>query len=153
MEIKIEIFSFSVILSLLLGSIQWCISIWIKSRLEKSIEHEYNKKLEEFKFSISVRAQAAEAAKLFAKYIKYNAREDEVLNEDKRRDHFEELNKLNWELAIWIPKEEIVKKINEVFLRKPGADIKQIIIEIREVILGEKCKVLKAGDLVHFTVK
>ncbi|MFA6514949.1 MAG: hypothetical protein WCT42_01635 [Candidatus Paceibacterota bacterium] len=40
-----------------LGLIQWLLSLWIKSRIEESIKQEYNKQLEEYKFSISIVAR------------------------------------------------------------------------------------------------
>jgi len=108
-----EIIFSPVVLIPLWAGIQYLIAIWIKSRLEHIIKHEYDKKLEEFRFDIYQREQAVGIAKLFAKWAKYSGKEDELLDEYQKADHFEELNRLNWELAIWVPNEEIVKKINK----------------------------------------
>lgn len=110
-------------------------------------------KVEEYKFNIYQRKQAEKVAELFAKWIKYNGKEDELLNEEQKRDHFEGLNRLAWELAMWIPDEKIVKKIMGKLCHKSDTDIKQIILEIRELILNKKSKELKWEELVHFAPK
>jgi len=140
-----------VIIVSIIGIIQWLLTMWIKSRLENSIKHEYDKILEEFKFSIRQREQAAAIAKLFARWIKYNGKEDVLLKENEKRDHFEEMNKLNWELAIWMPDEKIVKKINNRLTNKGGEDIRSLILEVRTLILGKKSDDLKWSELTYFS--
>jgi hypothetical protein len=41
-------------------------SFWLKARIESSIKHEYDKKLEAFRFEMKAREQAAKVAELFS---------------------------------------------------------------------------------------
>ncbi|MFH0984572.1 MAG: hypothetical protein V1882_03440 [Candidatus Omnitrophota bacterium] len=126
---------------------------WLGSRIEEAIKHEYGKMLEEFKFSFRQREQAAAIAKLFSKWIKYNGLEDKLLKESEKRDHFEEINRLNWELAIWIPDEEIVKKINGKLANNNEEDIRSLILDVRSLVLGKKSDGINGTELTYFSVK
>ena len=70
----------SSILAVLLGSIQWLLANWVKIRLEQSIRHEYEKKLEDYRFSQLQRQKAETIATFFAKWIKYRGNEKKFLN-------------------------------------------------------------------------
>lgn len=132
------------------GVIQFLVTIWLKSRLEKSIEHEYEKQLEEYRFAILKREQAARVAELFAFWLSCD---DDVLREFSKkemRDHSEKLNRLTWELAIWIPDEKIVKDIMDKLSHGSKKDIKEIILSIREQIQKENSKELKWTNIVSF---
>ena len=109
---------------------------------------------EEYRFNIYQRKQAEKVAELFARWIKYQGKEEEILNREQLRDYYEELNRLSFELAMWIPGEKLVNKIMNRLSNAEGAShIKEIIVEIRELILEKKSKELKANDLVHFYIK
>ncbi len=134
-----------------LGVIQWLLAKWIKTRLEESIRHEYGKDLEDYRFSIYQREQAAKIANFFAKWAKYDAKEKDILNERELLDYYEGLTRMSYELSLWIRDEDLVKKIMaRLTLSKNAPEVKQLLIEIREHILGQKCKILKAEDLVHW---
>ena len=45
--------------SALVGALQFLTGLWIKTRLESSIKHEYDRQLEEFRAEIRRREQAA----------------------------------------------------------------------------------------------
>lgn len=111
-------------------------------------------KTEEYKFKIYQRKQAEKIAELLAKWIKYNGKENEILNEEQKKEHFEELNRLTWELAMWISDDKIVRRLMERLSNKEGApDVKKLIFEIRELMLNKKSQSLKWEELVHFTSK
>ena len=82
--------------------------IWIETRLKESIKHEYDKKLEEVKFDIKKREQAALVAELFSKWIHV----DEVAMPNAR-----ELNKLSFEMSLWLPDELAVVAIQNYDLK------------------------------------
>jgi hypothetical protein len=131
--------------------IQFIASKWIIARINESIRHEYEKKLEEYKFEIVQREQASKISELFAMWFKYGGREDELLDVDSKRNHFEKLNKLTCELAIWVKNENLVKEImSRLHNDKDALHYKEIIIKMREYILGDKCKELRADNLIHF---
>ncbi len=131
--------------------VQFIASKWIIARINESIRHEYEKKLEEYKFEIVQREQASKIGELFAKWIKYKGKEKETLNDELGREHFEKLNKLVCELAIWIKDENLVREIMRTLsLDKDAHNYKEIVIKMREYILGKRCKELKASELIHF---
>src|SRR5439155_21204443 len=81
---------------------------WIETRLKESIKHDYDKKLEEVKFDIRKREQAALVAELFSKWIHV----DEAAMPNAR-----ELNRLSFEISLWLPDElavEITRRFNNL---------------------------------------
>lgn len=149
-----QIIAGTISLAFLLGVIQFLLAIWINARLEKSIQHEYDKKLEDYRFSILQREQAAKIATFFAKWAKYSAKEKTILNKKELHDYYEELTKMSYELSLWIPDENLVKKIMSRLELKEGApQVKELLIEIREHILGKKTKTLKSKEIIHWYVK
>lgn len=124
-----------VILFLMISILQFLSSIWIKSRLTKSIEHEYDKKLEEFRFNISKRDKAANISMFFAKWIKYRGNENKILNKNELFDYYEELNKMSFELSLWVDDEKLLK---DIMLRLNNAEnalpVRDILIKARQHI-------------------
>ena len=105
------------------------LKVWFKTRLEESIKHDYDKKLEEFKFETRKREQAALVADLFSKWIDV---------EDPIRD--QELNKLSFEISLWLPDElaiEINKRLKNLQDAKPTEDL---LIECRKLIQNADTK-------------
>ena len=146
-----QVFVGIISLASLLGIIQFLLANWIKARLEKSIQHEYDKKLEDYRFSILQREQAAKIATFFARWAKYSAREKTILNKKELHDYYEELTRMSYELSLWIPDENLVKKImSRLELKKGAPEVKTLLIEIREHILGKKTETLKAGEIIHW---
>ena len=109
---------------------------WLKYRLEHSISHEYDRKLEEMKYEMRKREQAARVAKLLA--MSFDP-------ETKPR----EFNELAWELSLWLPK-DLVWEITKCLCGESTAkNPKEILIEIRKVLNGGEDDGLEAGQLVH----
>jgi len=128
----------SIILFFLLA-IQFLFSIWIKSRLEKSIQHEYNKKLEEYKFLQIQRQKAEIIAKFFAKWIKFRGQEKVLLEKKELLDYYEDLNKMSFEISLWISDDKILKEVMKLFQNDPEAkNVRQLIGEFRKLILNIK---------------
>lgn len=127
------------ILVISFGVIQFLLSIWIKARLEKSIQHEYDKKLEDYKFSQVERQKAEMIATFFAKWIKYRGKERDFLNDKELIDYYEELNKMSLEITLWIKDEQILNEIMSRTQLKDGVgDIFAITVKIRKLILDLK---------------
>ena len=119
------------------------IKYWIKARLEQSIKHEYDKKLEEFKFEMRKREQSALVADLFSKWIHIK---DEANNPNAR-----ELNRLSFEMSLWLPDDvaiEINKRLKNLQSAKPAMDL---LIECRKVIQGTDTK-LRPEDITFFGI-
>jgi hypothetical protein len=114
------------------------------------ISYYFAEKTENYKFELLKKEQAAKVAELLAFWIRHDNDTVEKLLEVERRDYAEKLNRLTWELSIWIRDEKIIKKIMKKLSNESGADIKQIILEIREEIQRKKSKELKWEDIVSF---
>lgn len=127
---------------------QFLFSIWIKSRLENSIRHEYDKQLEDYKEMYFKREQSSKISALLATWI--SKLENETPKDKSLR--FKKLNQLSFELALWIPDEILLKELMKRLSNDPEAqDIKDILLYCRELIQDRKNKDIKAGDLVHFS--
>lgn len=105
-----------------IGVIQFLFSIWIKSRLENSIKSEYDRFLEDYKFDLKAREQAAKVAEYIALYY-------------ENSDNFARMNQLSFELALWLPA-DIYKSLGKALKKEEGEkNIFQILIDIRKIIL------------------
>lgn len=118
------------------------------------ISYYFAEKTENYKFELLKREQAAKIASLLAKWGKYSAKETTILNSKELRDYYEEITRLSYELSLWISDEELVKKIMARLHNAKGAlETKEVLIKIREHILGRKTKKLKAREIIHWSVK
>jgi len=114
---------------------------WIKARLDQSIRHEYDKKLEEFKFEMRKREQSAVIANLFSKWL--------IIKQKSEEDRFRELNRLSFEMSLWLP-DEIAVEINKKLKNLGGAkSIEELLVDCRQIIQGEKTK-LRPEDITFF---
>lgn len=121
------------VLSLL---VQWLLAMWIKTRLEKSIQHEYDKSLEDYRFQQLQRKKAETVSRLFAKWIKYGGAEFEYLNKNELINFYEELNQMSLEISLWID-EKILIDIMACLEQKDGAkDIRTLAGQVRKLILN-----------------
>jgi len=126
-------------LALLLSLVQWLLANWIKARLEKSIQYEYDRKLEDYKFSRLQRQKAEIIARLFARWIKYLGKEEGFLNKEALIDYYEELNQMSLELSLWIPDKEILDDIMaRLRLAESAKDVRTLMGQIRKLILDDK---------------
>jgi hypothetical protein len=97
--------------------------------------------------------EAAKLATFFAKWIKYDGEELHILNQKELYDYFEELNKMIFELSLWIEDKELLIMIKDKLSHKQDApDIKDIILKARKLILGEKPDDITVDDIIHFDV-
>lgn len=117
------------------------------------ISYYFAEKTENYKFELLKKEQAARVAELFALWIKYDDLAIKKLAITEKTDHQERLNKLTWELAMWIQDEEIVKKIMDKLSQSSKSDIKEIIIQIREIIQNKKSEKLKWENIVNFHLR
>lgn len=122
-----------------LGVIQWLITKWVATRLEKSIQHEYDIKLEEHRFQQLQRQKAESIARLFARWIKYRGKENKILSKSEQFDYYEDLNRMSIEVALWIGDENLIKDVMARFENNPEAkSIHDLIGEVRRLILNKK---------------
>jgi hypothetical protein len=134
--IQITYSQFSIFL-VLFSILQFLLSNWIKNRLEKSIQHEYDKKLEDYKFSQLQRQKAETIANYFALWTKYRGNEEKILNKNELITYYEDLSRMSLELSLWIKDGELLNEIMSRTQNKEGSsDIRTIIGKIRKLILG-----------------
>lgn len=116
--------------------VQIIASKWLEIRLKQSIKLESDKELEEFRYAIRVREQAAKVAEYME--LARNLRENSP-EEDYRR-----ANRLAWELAMWLPS-DIYKLLAEslVNTNKQNNPL-VVVVAVRELLLGDR-----AGDLAE----
>jgi hypothetical protein len=125
---------------LLLMAIQFLIGLWLKTRLEGSINHEYNKKLEEFRYEIKVREQAAKVAEYmeFARHLR----------EDSPPADYQKANRLAWELAMWLPS-DVYKRMAESLVRPNEQNNPlEVVVAVRQLLLGKNAGDLKADNIL-----
>ena len=100
------------------------------------------------------RAQAARIAAFFAKWTKYSGKDKKILNEVQLYDYYEELDRMSYELFLWIKDEELVKDIMErLTLKEDAPKVEELLVRVRELILNKKPKKLKADDVVRWNIK
>ena len=119
---------------LLLAAIQCLIGLWIKARLEGSIKHEYDRKLEEFRYEIKVREQASKVAEYmeFARHLR----------EDSKPADYQKANRLAWELAMWLPSDVYKRMAESLVNPNEQNNPLEVVIAVRKLLLDDK-----AGDL------
>jgi hypothetical protein len=104
--------------------------------LQKKAEAQLNKALEDYKFQLKIREQAAKVAELC------------VLSLEPKKNA-ERFNQLAWELSLWLPA-EIYCDLARCLCKAEGAkNIKDILIDVRKHLLGKKHGNLKAENILH----
>ncbi len=124
---------------LALAALQFAIGTWLKSRLEGSINHEYDKRLEEFKFQMKVREQAARVAEYMAHASQLKA--------DSPAQDYEKANRMALELAMWLPADTYKHLGPAMANPSKQANPSTVAIDVRRILLGDK-----AGDLTSENV-
>jgi hypothetical protein len=120
--------------------IQFLGTLWIGARVKASIEHEYSKKLEEFKFEFRKREQAARIAEILA-----------IHNNPKQMIDQTRFNQLLWELTLWLPSDIVRLLMNYLMDESGAADPKNILIAIRKQFHGQNDTVT-ADQIVHVEI-
>lgn len=126
----------------------WLLKKWIGTRIDKSIQHHYDKELEDYRASRLRREKADLIAKLFSVWIKYRGRETVLLSKNELIERYEELNRMSLELSLWV---EDVQLLNDVMTRFQNAEnaksIRSLMGEVRKLIL-EKDDTFNSENIV-----
>ncbi len=110
---------------------------WIKAKLTASIQHKYDKRLEEFKVNQLRKDKASVVAEFLAEWT-------HLKGSDTKR-----LNQLLWELSLYLPS-ELVRDINSMISSSlNGKTAPEILISVREHLLDGQDK-LSVQDISHF---
>ena len=127
------------LVTLSLAIIQSVLFVWLKSRLEASIKSEKDRLLEDYRYEMKVKEQAAKVAEYFSYYFRLTPTSSEA---DYRR-----ANQLNWELALWLPEEVYRNVARGVARNDADHNILSSLIAVRKVLLVAPGN-LTADDLV-----
>lgn len=129
----------TLIIIISLGILQYLFSKWLEARLENSIKHEYDKLIEDYKYNIKIREQAARTAEYLALAHR--------LKTDSPPSDYERANQLSWELAMWLPT-ELYEKMGQA-LTSPSREnnILTIVIECRKLLLKENAGTLDSEKI------
>lgn len=96
---------------------------WIEARLQESIKHEYDIKIEKVREASIVKAKAQLVAELFAEWLSFP--------DDQRR-----LNQLTLEAFLWLP-EDILRDLSDLLSHKQGApEVRELVVRVRAHLLG-----------------
>ena len=117
---------------------------WFDARLVESIRgeyqrelaklnHDFAKKLEDYKEEIKIRAQAARTAELLAV----------ALSSDNGKAR--ELNKLAWELSLWLPANLVIDLANCLAPSENPKHPKEILVEVRKISSSRRVRQSKTG--------
>lgn len=103
------------------------------------ITYYFTRKTEDYKFLQLQRQKAEAVSRLFAKWIKYCGKENEILEKKEQFDYYEELNQMSIEIALWISDEKLLGDIMARLQNKPEAKtIRCLIGDVRKLILNNK---------------
>jgi hypothetical protein len=131
------------------SALVWLISKWLDARLVESVRaeyqrdlarlnHEFSKKLEEYKEQIKIRAQAARTSELLALALS---------GEDEKAREF---NKLVWELSLWLEPSLVIDLAHCLDPGSPNPiDPKEILVRIRKVLLKDDDDPVVAANILN----
>lgn len=143
-----QILGSTLFLVLCLGLLQWFLSLWIKNRLEQSIRHEYDKQLEEHKFTISKRDKVANIASFFSLWIKYRGHEHKWLKGNDLINYYQELTRMSFELALWVDDDDLLKDVMKRLKNEDGSEnTVGLLLKVKKVISENKKSTLKVDDI------
>ncbi|HEY0548711.1 MAG TPA: hypothetical protein VGF13_03860 [Verrucomicrobiae bacterium] len=102
----------------------------------EEIKSNFARNVEEYRYDIKVREQAAKVAEYLS-----------LRNSDKNDVYL--MNKLSWELALWLPA-EVYQHMAHVVVGNPDArKYKEVIIEVRRLLLRDSNDKLTWDNIIH----
>jgi hypothetical protein len=125
----------------LLGSLQYLVSLLVSERLKTALQRESNALLEKLRWDFKVREQAAKVAGYMALARALKAEQDEK--------DYERANTLSWELAMWLPA-DVYRSLGKA-LASPDTTNNplSVVIAVRKILLGAEAGNLTTDDVIH----
>ncbi|MGD0230034.1 MAG: hypothetical protein ABSC19_06690 [Syntrophorhabdales bacterium] len=115
--------------------------LMITERYKASIERDHDRFLEELRWDSRAREEAAKVAE----YLSLQSN----LKEGSPESEYDLVNRLGWELALWLPS-DVYRKLGQAATSPNYQKRLDVIIEIRRLLLGVKAGNLTAADvMVH----
>jgi hypothetical protein len=125
----------------LLAGLQFGLMTLLKVRIEESVKHENAKKLEDYRNDIKIREQAAKVAQLLAHVRWHDGKGNE------------ELDRMAWELSLWLPTDLCCRLTEALVKNESVGDFKQVLIDVRKLLLKDQAGDLKAENIPHLNNK
>ncbi|WP_180075700.1 hypothetical protein [Acinetobacter sp. YH12106] len=118
-------FGLSIVSSVLVLLGVWLGREWLLIRLKDSIKHEYDKKLEEYKYEVEKRKKAEMVARLLAHWLSLPEQQ-------------EELNRLTFECFLWLP-DDIAQDLSSLLAheRENEVCVRSVLNKIRKHLSSE----------------
>lgn len=132
------------------------IGLFVGSTLTGLVSYIVNKKTEDQKSKRKIVEESQRIAELFASWVKYNSVgiSTKELKGENLAKYYYQLNKLTWEFLLWAPEEQVVLDIMKRLHNEDDAkDIRQILLDVREMLQGKKNKTLRFSEIVFFQKK
>jgi len=112
---------------------------WIGSRLiEARLKARFDGRLEDYKFEIRTRDQAAKIAEYAALALYLKATDGE--------DVYRRANQLSWELFLWLP-DDVYRRLGKGLKGNPD-DFAAALMAVRKILLGDKAGTLGGADMI-----
>ena len=124
-----------------LSIIAFIFQLIVTEKFKSKITRENNRILEELRWDIKVREQAAKVAE----YMDL-ARN---LKEDSPGEDYHKANTLAWELAMWLPSDIYKKSGQSLATPSMTNNPLEVVIEIRKILLKEKAGDLTSDNVIH----
>lgn len=125
----------------ILGVLQYLVSLWIEERLKVSLQKEHSVFLENLKWEVKVREQAVRVAEYLAL-----AR---GLKEDSPDSDYRKANQISWELAMWLPEDIYKEMVGAIVAPSEKANELTTTISVRKLLLKEKAGNLAPENIAH----
>ena len=124
-----------------IGILQFLLSLWISERFKASLQTENLVFLEKLRWDLKVREQAERVAEYMAI--------SRDLKENDSSETYRRINRLSWELAMWLP-EEVYRAMGQA-IAKPNETINplSVVIDVRKILLGNGAGKLTQDDIIH----
>ena len=117
----------------------WLCREWVGARIKSSVQHVYDKQVEDYRFNRLKRQRAERIAEFFAKWIKYRGRESQTLNRREIIEYYSSLNQMSLEMALWIEDKELLEEVMGLMGHNPEAkSIFDLIGEVRKLLLEKE---------------
>ncbi|MGH9872082.1 MAG: hypothetical protein ACRD9S_06400 [Pyrinomonadaceae bacterium] len=127
------------LLVVVLTVVQSAIVIALTAYIQRLVGHEFDKRIEVFRYEIRLRERAALIAELIAEW-------------DSQSDNRKRLNQLTLEANLWLPESQ-ARDLNRILRFDPKAKFpKELVIDIRHLLRGEQDD-LKPDEITYFPPK
>jgi hypothetical protein len=110
-------------------AIQFLLSLWIGERLKTSLQKENMVFLEKIRWELKVREQAERVAEYLA------IASD--LKETDPPEKYQRVNRLNWELAMWLPENLYKAMVDAIIKPNKENNTLSVVVGIRKYLLGD----------------